>query len=261
MEDLYGPPLPPGYVRPNDSNSEESDAEMSDEPEEHSPKIIGPQVPDFLSRKELDELDTSIPAKTASEEPANVIGPVLPASLRRRADSSDDEAVGPVPSMCSNVESDINETRAAIEKRAENMKNKLDNKYIPTVDVVEREEWMTVPDDRKNQLGAITRSLVPESKSSSSKEKHSHHRRSEKDKKTSEELKKYNKSKRSESLLELHKKDKKKKEKDKQAKKERKAFDRDEIVVKQFTKDQVNSVVDKAKYLNSRFGRGNEQYL
>lgn len=103
---------------------------MSDKQEETLPKIIGPQVPDFLSRKELDEMDTSIPTEVSHAEPANIIGPAMPASLRPRADSSDEETFGPVPSLCSNGASDINETRAAIEKRSENMKNKLDNKVM-----------------------------------------------------------------------------------------------------------------------------------
>lgn len=259
--DLYGPALPPGYVKPadNDSNESEDDSSRYETHSKKSRRVIGPQIPDFLSKN----IENSS-LITETSKASNVIGPELPPSFQNKLQNEDDfdeDVYGPVPALSSNDTCDLYERKVEIEKRAENMKNKLDNKLAPCVETVEREEWMVVPDtSRKNQLGAISRCLAPSSKTSS-KEKH-HHRHSEKDKQTTEELKKYNKSKRSESLMEMHKKSMKKKEKkEKHKPKERKAFDRDEMAVKHFTKDQVNSVIDKAKYLNSRFATGGNQYL
>ncbi|GIY37020.1 uncharacterized protein CDAR_306371 [Caerostris darwini] len=257
--DLYGPALPPGYVRSDDEDSNES---ADDSSEKKSPKVIGPQIPDFLSKDMLSNIEESKSSRGVKSQSTNVIGPALPPSLQNKSDDDDSEGetYGPLPMQCDNDSYDLHEKRAAIEKRSSNMRNKLDNKHLPTVETLEREEWMVVPDTtRKNQLGAISRCLAPAK--SSSKEKH-HHKHSKEDKKTTEELKKYNKSKRSESLLEMHEKSRKKKAKEKEKMpKERKAFDRDEIAVKHFSKDQVNSVVDKAKYLNSRFSAGSNQYL
>ncbi|GBL82019.1 hypothetical protein AVEN_50593-1 [Araneus ventricosus] len=261
--DLYGPALPPGYVKPDDDESEESENDLPYvKQSKGSPKVIGPQRPDFLRRKSYDETNENNLEELADFEIRNSIGPVLPSSFQRSSSSYDDEEVdesyGPLPNQSSG-ESDLYDRRVVIEKRAENMRNKLDNKYTPT-ETLQREEWMVVPDtSRKNQLSAISQCLAPQK--TSSKERHHHHRHSEKDKKTTEELKKYNKSKRSESLLDMHKKNLKKKSKEKNKPKERKAFDRDEIGGKQFSKQQVNTIVDKAKYLNSRFGAGSQQYL
>ncbi|GFS29647.1 uncharacterized protein NPIL_414891 [Nephila pilipes] len=265
--DSYGPALPPGYVKPADSDSNESEDDSSryETPTKKSCKVIGPQIPtNFLSKNMPSSSEENNSSRTENSNASNVIGPELPPSIQsqlQNEDEFDEDVYGPVPAQSSNESLDLYERKAEIEKRAVNMKNKLDNKHVPCVETLEREEWMVVPDtSRKNQLGAISRCLAPSSKTSS-KEKH-HHRHSKKDKMTTEELKKYNKSKRSESLLEMHKKSIKKKEKkEKHKPKERKAFDRDEMAVKHFTKDQVNSVIDKAKYLNSRFAAGGNQYL
>ncbi|KAF8793357.1 GPALPP motifs-containing protein 1-like [Argiope bruennichi] len=253
--DLYGPALPPGYVKPDDDESD-NDSNVSEKQSKRSPKIIGPQFPDFLQRKLCDETTEN----SGDSETRNSIGPTLPSSFQNSSynDEEDHESYGPLPNQSSG-ESDLYDQRAAIEKRAENMRNKLDNKYTPLTESLQREEWMVVPDtSSKNQLAAISQCLAPQKPAL--KERH-HHRHSEKDKKTTEELKKYNKSKRSESLLDMHKKSLKKKSKEKNKPNERKAFDRDEIGIKQFSKQQVNTIVDKAKYLNSRFGSGSQQYL
>ncbi|GFY77680.1 uncharacterized protein TNIN_164381 [Trichonephila inaurata madagascariensis] len=264
--DLYGPALPPGYVKPaDDLNESEDDSSSYEVPTKKSCRVIGPQIPsDFLSKHTFSNNEGSNVLRTETSNTSNVIGPELPPSFQNQLENEDDfdeDVYGPVPAQSSNDSYDLYERKIEIEKRAENMKNKLENKPVSFGETLEREEWMVVPDtSRKNQLGAISRCLAPSSKTSS-KEKH-HHRHSEEDKKTSEELKKYNKSKRSESLMEMHKKKMKKKEKkEKDKPKERKAFDRDEMAVKHFTKDQVNSVIDKAKYLNSRFAPGGNQYL
>ncbi|CAL1287373.1 unnamed protein product [Larinioides sclopetarius] len=214
--DLYGPALPPGYVKPDDDESEESEEDLPYKKESRkSPKVIGPERPAFLGRKSHDEINENNLEKSSDSEIRNSIGPVLPSSFQRSSYDDDeevDESYGPLPDQSSG-ESDLYDRKVAIEKRAENMRNKLDNKYIPSTDTLQREEWMVVPDtSRKNQLSAISHCLAPQK--TPLKESHHHHRHSEKDKMTTEELKKYNKSKRSESLLDMHKKSLKKKSKE-----------------------------------------------
>ncbi|XP_054720225.1 GPALPP motifs-containing protein 1-like [Uloborus diversus] len=254
MDDLYGPPLPPGFNLPSKKTNEST---SSSHEESCSSKLIGPQIPNFLSVKKSNDKDAAGEQEDKNER--KFIGPKIPSSLHGEESGSDEEYVGPMPSHSNE---DAYNVVKDIEKRATSMKNKLDNQSVSSSDKIEREEWMVVPDtSRRNQLGAISRCLAPGSKSDSSKKEKRSHRQSEKDKKTTEDLKKYNKSRRSESLLELHRKDKKKKKEKSDKPKERKAFDRDEIAVRHFSNQQVNSVIDKAKYLNKRFHSGAEQYL
>lgn len=253
--ETFGCSLPPGFKLP-----QESDDDTSSEPPSKKTKVIGPQCPSFINPSNISSDDSNLSAKYDSETP-NIVGPVLPPSLRQRTNRDDDDEVyGPVPT---DAKMDYNIVKI-IEDRAANMKDRLHMKNAPVVESSVREEWMVVPDtSRKNQLGAISRCLAPGSKIS--KKEADSVGNPEEDKKTAKELKKYNKSKRAESLLDMHQK--KKKKKDKKEKKserlERKCFDRDEIAVRHFTEKQVNSVIDKAKYLNSRFapGRSSSQYL
>ncbi|KFM81059.1 hypothetical protein X975_00429, partial [Stegodyphus mimosarum] len=257
--DLYGPELPPGYKRPSSEDSNDSDLPSTKKTNES--KIIGPQCPDFILQKNSQSIENSDSSVTnEGQMSSNIIGPELPPSFQcaEYKDYSDDECYGPMPAE---LKEDVNNVITTIEKRAVNMRNKLQNTNTPQSEEIKREEWMIVPDtSRRNQLGAISRCLAPGSQKSSRKESHSQ-RHSEEEKEISKKLKKYNKSKRSETLLEMHQKKKKNKEKKSSEKKERKAFDRDEIAVRHFSKKQVDSVIDKAKYLNSRFAPGNKQYL
>jgi len=262
--DAYGPPLPPGFKLPV---SEDSDSDY-EQPKKKA-KIIGPQPPESLNKEQIDKEYS--PERKEVPQTAAIIGPMLPGACLQNNDTNDDdddeyddddgggEVYGPLPPQ---TKQDYDIVKI-IEKRASNMKNKLEMKDAPTVQSTQREEWMVVPDtSRRNQLGAISRCLAPGSKIE--KKETDSYKNPEEDEKTTKELKKYNKSKRKESLLEIHQKKKKKEKKEKKSepKEERKAFDRDEIAVRHFTKKQVNSVIDKAKYLNSRFAPGrSSQYL
>lgn len=254
--DVYGPPLPPGFKLAANDDSESED----DQPEV---KVIGPQIPLHLAQKKPESNSSS--SESEEESQSNpVIGPVLPGSRKRHhPDSSDNEhddfeVYGPMPPQ-TKVDYDVINI---IEKRAANMKNKIDNKDIPVAESCQREEWMVLPDtSRRNQLGVISRCLAPGSKVEKKRETEYHN--PEEEEKITEALKKYNKKKRSESLLDMHSKKLKKKDKKEKKSKddERKPFDRDEMAVRHFSKEQVNSVIDKAKYLNTRFAPGKKHYL
>uniref|UniRef100_A0A2L2YF93 DUF3752 domain-containing protein n=1 Tax=Parasteatoda tepidariorum TaxID=114398 RepID=A0A2L2YF93_PARTP len=236
--DLYGPPLPPGYVKPSDDGIDSTN---------------------YISKSS----ELPIASEKKDRLSAPMIGPALPEHLQQehqQDDSSLFEMCGPSLDEFGTEIDAADDRKADIIKKAQKMKHKLDNKNVE-MHKVEREEWMIVPNtSQKNQLGAISRCLAPPSK----EKKREHVKHSEKDKKTSEELKKYNKSRRAESLMDMHAKKLKNKEKSEKSKRkeERKAFDRDEMDVRHFTKQQVNSVIDKAKFLNSRFASSSvDKYL
>lgn len=83
--------------------------------------MIGPQIPSFLSRKSEDDINSS---DTEESETSKIIGPVLPSSLSSPNAQEDSEIFGPMPPQ-TNVDYDLVNI---IEKRASNMKNRLENK-------------------------------------------------------------------------------------------------------------------------------------
>lgn len=102
----------------------DEDSESEDELPKERRKFIGPQVPSFLSRKSDDDINSS---DTEESETSKIIGPVLPSSLSSLDNSSvkeDSEVFGPMPPQ-TNMDYDLVNI---IEKRASDMKNKLENK-------------------------------------------------------------------------------------------------------------------------------------
>lgn len=272
---VYGPALPPGFKKKDAEDHDCSPERPRIECRAVASKsdgIIGPQLPSHLV-KQKEEAECR---EDDSEDSTDIIGPALPpgfaldlAGSEADSDSDSDSVYGPMPADNSSQLADsVENVVANIEKRATDMKKKLQGSDKPVENVSKREEWMTLPaTDYKNQFGVISRCLVDSDPKSSKKRPSSilpeevHH--SVKNERLKEELDKYNKSKRPESLLELHQKNKKRKE-DKESKKpkERKAFDREaELGVRLMDQRQVNSVLRNARKLNSRFSAGASQYL
>lgn len=269
---VYGPALPPGFKNTSDDCGS---PERPKEDETSVPKsagIIGPQLPPHLAKHKEAENNS---AEDSDEDSRNVIGPALPPGFALNQAGGDedsysdsDSVYGPMPAE-NNSESfeSVDRVVASIEKRAIDMKKKLEGADKPVDNVAKREEWMTLPaTDYKNQFGVISRCLVGSEQKPSKKRQagvlseEAHH--SVKNEKLKEELDKYNKEKRSESLLEIHQKKKQKKDKESEKPKERKPFDRDaELGVRLMDQRQVNSVLRNAKKLNSRFAAGASQYL
>lgn len=101
----------------------DEDSESEELPKEKR-KLIGPQVPSFLSRKSEDHINSS---DSEESETSKIIGPVLPSSLSSLDSFSvkeDSDVFGPMPPQ-TNMDYDLVNI---IEKRASNMKNKLENK-------------------------------------------------------------------------------------------------------------------------------------
>lgn len=289
---VYGPALPPGFKKKDaeDHNcSPERPRIECRAVASKSDDIIGPQLPSHLvkqkeeaecreddSEDSTDIIGPALPPGLIREDSSGVIGPALPpgfaldlAGSEADSDSDSDSVYGPMPADNSSQLADsVENVVANIEKRATDMKKKLQGSDKPVENVSKREEWMTLPaTDYKNQFGVISRCLVDSDPKSSKKRPSSvlseevHH--SVKNERLKEELDKYNKSKRPESLLELHQKNKKRKEeKESKKPKERKAFDREaELGVRLMDQRQVNSVLRNARKLNSRFSAGASQYL
>ncbi|KAI0233946.1 GPALPP motifs-containing protein 1 [Lamellibrachia satsuma] len=267
------PALPPGF-RTNPENAT---------PEKH---VLGPTLPPDVSCK-LPHAERSASAED--------IGPVLPPGFRNEL-AFDDDIIGPLPPS-SDQQSEYS-AAAEFEERALRMREKLLN-IKPDDGAPERESWMMeLPPERStahNLLGGlVSRKFrkdgggstggdrsewtdTPADKERKEKEmsegkgvKRSRNdqsppRLSARDEHLAEQVKKYNESSRSKSLLELHskklhkekKKEKKKQRKEKKEEKKlaRRPFDRElDMQVNRFDDAQKKSIIKKSQLLNTRFG-------
>ena len=99
----------------------DDDSESEDEIPKAKGKFIGPQIPSFLSQNSEGSLNSS---DNDESETAQIIGPILPSSLKNSSDVEDNDVYGPMPPQ-TNIDYDVVNI---IEKRAAHMKNKLENK-------------------------------------------------------------------------------------------------------------------------------------
>ncbi|XP_055855691.1 uncharacterized protein LOC129918945 [Episyrphus balteatus] len=264
---------------------------LTNENPEVTDEAFGPALPPHL-------LAGKTPENT-KEEPA-VIGPSLPAGIVLQTDHESDqksedeedaeELFGPLPTDCKSF-AKMTTAQIKLEERALEMRLAMLDPDANKEDINKREEWMLeLPDvglktglaslkrtfhtkerpdfsDRSswtktpNSSDAPTTSKVTETTKSKAEKKYQEQRDAEQEK-IAKKLKK--KHKRDESLYEIHQKKlkKDKKEKEVNGKSERRPFSRDvDLQLNKIDKNQTKKIVDKAKFLDSRFSSGNAKYL
>ncbi|XP_037010974.2 GPALPP motifs-containing protein 1 [Artibeus jamaicensis] len=255
-EGFFGPALPPGFKKQDDSPLR---------------PIIGPALPPgFIkstqkSGKGRDDPRQQVSTNFNSEE----------------IDSSEDEdIVGPMP-----AKGPVNySVTTEFEKRAQRMKEKLTKGDDVSAKPVTRELWMTElpPEFKDFGLGPRTfkrrtndksgdRSVwtdTPADRERKAKEtkearkslskKDEEHVLSGREKRLAEQTSSYNESKRSESLMDIHqKKIKNKYAEDKTKPQERIPFDRDkDLKVNRFDEAQKKALIKKSRELNTKFSHG-----
>ncbi|XP_059748046.1 GPALPP motifs-containing protein 1 isoform X2 [Bos javanicus] len=254
-EGFFGPALPPGFKKQDDSPPR---------------PMIGPALPPgFLKSTQKSDEGRSDPGQVSSDFNSE------------ETDSSEEEdIVGPMPAK-GPVNSSVT---AEFEKRAQRMKEKLTKGDDDSSKPITRESWMTeLPPEMKDfGLGPRTfkrradgksgdRSVwtdtpadrerkakeMQEARKSFSK-KDEEYIPSGRDKRLAEQVSSYNESKRSESLMDIHhKKLKNKAAEDKNKPQERIPFDRDtDLKVHRFDEAQKKALIKKSRELNSRFSHG-----
>ncbi|KAF6376238.1 GPALPP motifs containing 1 [Rhinolophus ferrumequinum] len=247
-EGFFGPALPPGFKKQDDSPPR---------------PIIGPALPPgFIQSAQKSDKARDDPGQqeTDSSEDENIVGPM--------------PAKGPV---------NYNVT-TEFEKRAQRMKEKLTKGDDDSSKPITRESWMTeLPPELKHfGLGPRTfkrraddksgdRSVwtdTPTDRERKAKEtqeaKKSFSKKDEervlsgREKRLAEQVSSYNESKRSESLMDIHhKKLKNKAAEDKNKPQERIPFDRDkDLKVNRFDEAQKKTLIKKSRELNTRFSHG-----
>ncbi|XP_013823686.2 PREDICTED: GPALPP motifs-containing protein 1 isoform X2 [Capra hircus] len=254
-EGFFGPALPPGFKKQDDSPPR---------------PMIGPALPPgFLKSTQKSDKGRSDPGQVSSYFNSE------------ETDSSEEEdIVGPMPAK-GPVNSSVT---SEFEKRAQRMKEKLTKGDDDSSKLITRESWMTeLPPEMKDfGLGPRTfkrradgksgdRSVwtdtpadrerkakeMQEARKSFSK-KDEDYLLSGRDKRLAEQVSSYNESKRSESLMDIHhKKLKNKAAEDKNKPQERIPFDRDtDLKVHRFDEAQKKALIKKSRELNSRFSHG-----
>ncbi|XP_069458319.1 GPALPP motifs-containing protein 1 isoform X2 [Ovis canadensis] len=254
-EGFFGPALPPGFKKQDDSPPR---------------PMIGPALPPgFLKSTQKSDKGRSDPGQVSSYFNSE------------ETDSSEEEdIVGPMPAK-GPVNSSVT---SEFEKRAQRMKEKLTKGDDDSSKLITRESWMTeLPPEMKDfGLGPRTfkrradgksgdRSVwtdtpadrerkakeMQEARKSFSK-KDEDYILSGRDKRLAEQVSSYNESKRSESLMDIHhKKLKNKAAEDKNKPQERIPFDRDtDLKVHRFDEAQKKALIKKSRELNSRFSHG-----
>jgi hypothetical protein len=129
-----------------------------------------------------------------------------------------------------------------------------------------REEWMTViPKKTGRKLGFQSVTSFSRKQTSTDELPQKAKEASEREKQLTEALKEYSKQKRPSSLVELHQEKLKKQKNDGGEKaKARQPLEfnpEDNMSVKKFTAEQQKGIMDKAKFLNSRFSAGSSKFL
>ncbi|KAM6178556.1 GPALPP motifs-containing protein 1 [Rhynchocyon petersi] len=251
---FFGPALPPGFIKQDDSPPR---------------PIIGPALPPGFMK-------SSQKSGRGQDGPGRVSY-----SNSEETDSSEDEdIVGPMPAK----EPVTSSVATEFEKRAQRMKEKLTGGDDDSPKPITRESWMTeLPPEMKDfGLGPRTfkrradgksgdRSIwtdTPADRERKAKEsqearkslskKDEGHTLSGRDKRLAEQVSSYNDSKRSESLMDIHhKKLKNKAAEEKNKPQERIPFDRDkDLKVNRFDEAQKKALIKKSRELNTRFSHG-----
>ncbi|GAB1299106.1 GPALPP motifs-containing protein 1 [Apodemus speciosus] len=290
---FFGPALPPGFKKQDDSPPRELEKHWEDS-----------QLEPLMDRRKQAEcplLATTSVSHSHNKVP--IIGPALPPGFIKspqkndtgregpgqgtpffnseEAESGEDEdIVGPMP-----AKGPVNySVTTEFEKRAQRMKEKLTKGDDDSSKPITRESWMTeLPPEMKDfGLGPRTfkrraddksgdRSVwtdtpadrerkakeIQEARKSFSK-KDEENILSGRDKRLAEQVSSYNESKRSESLMDIHhKKLKNKAAEDKNRHQERIPFDRDkDLKVNRFDEAQKKALIKKSRELNTRFAHG-----
>lgn len=289
---FIGPILPPGY-RKEEKESAEIISSNAAKDDKESVEIIPSDVADADDKKDDQIIGPVLPSNWSSESlNSNLYGPALPPGFKKEEEfldnDSDDEIIGPLPNEAGNND-DNSDVIYDFERRAKNMKLHLEQKS-QNVTTSQREEWMTVlPDNFGQKIGLGPRSfnqrvLTAKEQDRScwtdtplDAEKRSKEKKPPKDssadlkefaeqmknEKIAKELEDFNKSKRPESLLEIHRKNRKRKAESKKSKpEERRPFDRDlDLTINRVDPSQTKKLIDRAKYLDSRFSHGSSHYL
>lgn len=252
---FFGPALPPGFKKQDDSPPR---------------PIIGPALPPgFIKSPQKNDKGREDPGQVSSFFNSE------------EAESGEDEdIVGPMP-----AKGPVNySVTTEFEKRAQRMKEKLTKGDDDSSKPITRESWMTeLPPEMKDfGLGPRTfkrraddksgdRSVwtdTPADRERKAKEiqeaRKSFSRKDEenilsgRDKRLAEQVSSYNESKRSESLMDIHhKKLKSKAADDTNKQRERTPFDRDkDLKVNRFDEAQKKALIKKSRELNTRFSHG-----
>ncbi|KAI5772754.1 GPALPP1 [Gulo gulo luscus] len=246
-EGFFGPALPPGFKKQDDSPPR---------------PIIGPALPPgFIKSTQKSDKGRDDPGQ-------------------QETDSEDEDIVGPMP-----AKGPVNySVTTEFEKRAQRMKEKLTKGDNDSSKPMTRESWMTeLPPEMKDfGLGPRTfkrraddksgdRSVwtdTPADREKKAKEtqearksfnkKDEEHTLSGREKRLAEQVSSYNESKRSESLMDIHhKKLKNKAAEEKNKPQERIPFDRDkDLKVNRFDEAQKKALIKKSRELNTRFSHG-----
>lgn len=285
--DIIGPTLPPGMK----SRCEESEDDKNCDGINHGRLLhIGPCLP---------------PKATASSSSStDVFGPALPPGFKspstdnmsyapdaRLPPEEEYDVIGPLPSEMLTKGTVDNSLAEEIEKRAANMKDKLEGK-LDAPEPAGREAWMTeLPPELGRGIGLTARQFKSNRSSTSSGDrsvwtdtpadkakklkdkaegrapKRSHEEEvamSEKDRDYTERIAEFNKNKRAESLLAMHTKQRKiaKEQEAAAGPKERRPFDRDvDLGIVNLNAAERKSIIDKSHVLSTRFGHGNSHFL
>ncbi|XP_013794762.1 GPALPP motifs-containing protein 1-like [Limulus polyphemus] len=286
---VIGPSLPSGFIK------HDSDKSSDSEPEAHVASSTSNDSSKNGTTSSLIGPGVSGSRKTESN---NVVaGPTFPPGFKQSFEPSNSDSdsnsetdiIGPLPSMAIEKET-VMDVSQEIERRSKKMKNKLEGNDDLKNKVPARETWMIeLPPDVGKQFGLGPRSFsnqttsskgqdrsvwtdTPKDKAQKLQEGKSSSKpllpepqvlaQVTKDKKLSKQLKEYNKSKRSKTLLEIHQKKMKKKKKKKDKREERKPFDRDtDLQVNCIDASKTKGIIDKARFLNSRFAPGASHFL
>lgn len=284
--DIIGPALPPGF----NSRHEEFEDDEENECDTNRSLPIGPCLPPSAATSS-GIFGPALPPgfkSSSSAEKCHAMNLELPPSLVTEVE---EDVIGPLPSEMFKKGMVDNSLAEEIEKRAANMKDKLEGK-LDEVEVVSRETWMTeLPPELGPGLGLTARQFkgnkststgdrsvwtdTPADKAKKLKDqaegrasKRSHESKEEtisaKDQFCAERIAEFNKNKRSESLLDMHVKQRKiaKEQEAAAGPKERRPFDRDvDLGIVNLNSAQRKSIIDKSHVLNTRFGHGNSHFL
>lgn len=257
---------------------------------------IGPNLPENVNSDSDDEgcMGPQLPPDLRVINDDSSIGPSTTRETnsdedeKQEGDDSDEDMIGPLPPTAEQERRARYMAANEVELRNKKMKDKLTGSKE---EAPKREAWMTeLPDLVRKNFGMVARGFRQDagptgegrsewtetpadkekrrlearegkrsdeecSKKKKKKKKHKHE--SDREEVIQKEVKKYNKKKRGESLIEIHQKKLKKKEKDKEKPVERRAFSREvDLEVNKFDDAKRNRLIKQSAQLNTRFSHG-----
>lgn len=287
---VIGPLLPPGFKLKANSDSEDDSEDSSSAyvPTDAS-KSLSLSVPD----EEPDLYGPALPPNFQQHSEPKVLGPALPADFAGVSVSDDesgdshDAVVGPSPNLGDDIA--LSRIQQDFEKRAERMKKKLTG--VVEEQKLQREEWMTsLPPEMGKAFGLGPRAFsqkkpIPTGDRSvwtdtpedtlrkAQKKAETPDTEAEtslpqsvacaRDAQIEAKVDEYNKSKRTQSLMDIHQKKLKRKMAEEAGKpKERRPFDRDvDLKANYFDNAQKEAIIKRSRQLNDKFKAGNMKFL